>query len=328
MSPKSLEELQKSSHLSGGNAAWIEAWYEDWLLDPSSVPEAWAEVFQQLADGDEPSNGHLAVQEQFRQLGRTSGLVAGDTSVSDRKEAAVVKLITAYRIRGHEAAKLDPLGLPHHEPVPDLDPAFHGLEPADLDREFDTGALFAPDRMKLRDIIALCERVYSGSIGIEAIHITDTAKRRWLQQRLESGGGAYDVTDEERLRILHMLTAAEGLEHTRAACARAGGDRAVLAVAADVTDPASVAACFDAAAERTDASRLAYRQVERAYRVGEASTTDLLNATTEASDAETSQIVARAQREFQAIFLRYAVGLPPLPDLDFSQMSLADPQEN
>jgi len=218
MSPKSLEELQKSSHLSGGNAAWIEAWYEDWLIDPSSVPEAWAEVFQQLAEGDEPSNGHLAVQEQFRQLGRTSGLVAGDTSVSDRKEAAVVKLITAYRIRGHEAAKLDPLGLPHHEPVPDLDPAFHGLEPADLDREFDTGALFAPDRMKLRDIIALCERVYSGSIGIEAIHITDTAKRRWLQQRLESGGGAYDVTDEERLRILHMLTAAEGLEkylHTR-----------------------------------------------------------------------------------------------------------------
>jgi outer membrane protein len=87
-------------------------------------------------------------------------------------------------------------------------------------------------------------------------------------------------------------------------------------------------AVFDAARERTDASQLAYRQVERAYRVGEASTTDLLNATTEATDAETSQIVARAQREFQAIYLRYAVGLPPLPDLDFRQMSLADPQEN
>ncbi len=87
-------------------------------------------------------------------------------------------------------------------------------------------------------------------------------------------------------------------------------------------------AVYDAARERTQASRLAYRQVERAYRVGEASTTDLLDATTEAIDAETSQIVARAQREFQAIFLRYAVGLPPLPDLEFSQMSLADPQEN
>jgi len=86
-------------------------------------------------------------------------------------------------------------------------------------------------------------------------------------------------------------------------------------------------AVFDAASERTEAARLAYRQVERAYRVGEASTTDLLNATTEATDAETSQIVARAQREYQAISLRYAVGLPPLPDLDFRQMSLADPQE-
>lgn len=89
----------------------------------------------------------------------------------------------------------------------------------------------------------------------------------------------------------------------------------------------SASAALDAAGERTEASRLAYRQVERAYRVGEASTTDLLSATTEASDAETTQIVARAQREYQAIFLRYAVGLPPLPDLDFQHMSDADPME-
>jgi len=89
----------------------------------------------------------------------------------------------------------------------------------------------------------------------------------------------------------------------------------------------SASAALDAASERTEASRLAYRQVERAYRVGEASTTDLLSATTEATDAETTQIVARAQREYQAIFLRYAVGMPPLPDLDFRQMSDADPME-
>jgi outer membrane protein TolC len=85
-------------------------------------------------------------------------------------------------------------------------------------------------------------------------------------------------------------------------------------------------AVLEAAAERSEASRLAYRQVERAFRVGEASTTDLLVATTEASDAETAQIVARAQREFQAISLRYAVGLPPLPDLD-SRSMIDDTQE-
>jgi len=215
---RNLEDLYKSSHLSASNAAWIEAYYEDWLVDESSVPAQWAEVFSNLSDSSESETGHLDVQEKFRQLGRLTTAVATDTELSDYKEASVVKLITAYRIRGHEAADLNPLGEAHHEPVADLDPAFHGLGPADLDSEFDTAALFAPDRMKLREIIKLCERVYCGSIGVESIHLTDTRKRRWLQERLETGQGSYDVNDEERLRILHMLTAAEGLEkylHTR-----------------------------------------------------------------------------------------------------------------
>jgi 2-oxoglutarate dehydrogenase E1 component len=215
---RTLKDLYDTSHLFGSNASYIEAWYEDWLEDAGSVPYQWARVFTELVNGAAPETGHLAVQEKFRQLGRLTGNLTADTAISDFKEASVVKLITAYRIRGHEAARLNPLGTPHTDPVPDLDPAFHGLMAADLDREFDTAALFAPDRMKLKDIIRLCENVYCRSVGVESIHITDTAKRRWLQERLETGEGIYDVTDEERLRILHMLTAAEGLEkylHTR-----------------------------------------------------------------------------------------------------------------
>jgi 2-oxoglutarate dehydrogenase E1 component len=218
MTKRTLEELYNSSHLFGNNASWIESMYEDWLEDEQSVPGHWAETFSTLRADAQGESGHLAVQDKFRQLGRLPAVVGGSTEFSDHKEAAVVKLITAYRIRGHEAAQLDPLGQPHQVPPPDLDPAFHGLEESDMDREFDTAALFAPERMELRDIIALCRRVYCGSIGIESIHITDTAKRRWLQERLETGGGRYDVSDEERLRILQMLTAAEGLEkylHTR-----------------------------------------------------------------------------------------------------------------
>jgi 2-oxoglutarate dehydrogenase E1 component len=218
MTKRTLEELSKSSHLSGSNASWIEALYEDWLEDESSVPEHWARTFAGLGDSGRPETGHLDIQEKFRLLGRMPATVGGGTELSDYKEASVVKLITAYRIRGHEAAHLNPLGEPHHAPVEDLDPAFHGLDASDLDREFDTAALFAPDRMKLREIIELCRRVYCGSIGIESIHITDTTKRRWLQKRLETGRGFYDVNNEERIRILDMLTAAEGLEkylHTR-----------------------------------------------------------------------------------------------------------------
>jgi outer membrane protein len=77
-------------------------------------------------------------------------------------------------------------------------------------------------------------------------------------------------------------------------------------------------AALDAARERTKAATEAYRQVESAYRVGETSAVALLDATTEAVDAETSHIIARAQREFQAISLRHAIGQFPLPDLDYA----------
>jgi 2-oxoglutarate dehydrogenase E1 component len=215
---RNLEELYKSSHLNDSNASYIEAWYEDWLEDENSVPHQWAEVFNGLVNGAGPETGHLRIQEKFRHLGRLPSTGMPDAQLADRKEASVVKLITSYRIRGHEVASLNPLGEPHHAPVADLNPAFHGLDESDLDREFDSGSLFAPERMKLRDIIELCQRVYCNSIGVEYIHITDTVKRRWLQQRLESCQGNYEVNDEERLRILGSLTAAEGLEkylHTR-----------------------------------------------------------------------------------------------------------------
>ena len=56
------------------------------------------------------------------------------------KEAGVMQLINAYRVRGHLIADLDPLG---GEPSyhPELDPETYGLTIWDLDREFLTGSL-------------------------------------------------------------------------------------------------------------------------------------------------------------------------------------------
>ncbi|MGD8440734.1 MAG: TolC family protein [Holophagae bacterium] len=106
-------------------------------------------------------------------------------------------------------------------------------------------------------------------------------------------------------------------------------ERTVRRTIADQVDSAHISylsaiAALDAARERSLAAREAYRQVERAFSVGEASSVDLLDATTEATDAENSHIIARAQREFQAISLRHAIGLPPLPDLDASQLELTE----
>jgi 2-oxoglutarate dehydrogenase E1 component len=103
--------------------------------------------------------------------------------------------------------------------VSDLALEFHDLDETDLEREFDTGSLgVAEHRLRLREILELCERVYCGSIGVEYMHMVDTAKRDWIRERLEGARGFYDINDEERMRVLEMLTASEGLEkylHTR-----------------------------------------------------------------------------------------------------------------
>ena len=217
-----LEALYRSSHLYGGNATYFEAYYEAWLQDAGSVPAQWQKLFESIAPGD-GERGRLAVQDRFRNLEISNGhapasVLGGWTAFSDHKQAGVLKLINAFRVRGHENARLDPLGRAHHDPVPDLELAFHDLESADLDHEFDTGSLHAPDRMTLKEILQLCQQVYCHSIGVEYMHIVDTEKRHWLQQRLEGSHGEYTLTRKEKLRILEMLTAAEGLEkflHTR-----------------------------------------------------------------------------------------------------------------
>jgi len=89
---------------------------------------------------------------------------------------------------------------------------------------------------------------------------------------------------------------------------------------AAVTYRTAVAA-LEAAHERNLAARQAYDQVERAYRVGEANAVDLLTATTDAVDAANGEIIAKAQREYQAIALRYAIGMLPIPGLDLAQDS-------
>jgi 2-oxoglutarate dehydrogenase E1 component len=219
---KQLQDLYQSSHLYGSNAPLIEAYYEDWLDNADSVPRHWADAFSHMLNGtqleDTPETGHLEIQDKFRAMGRLPPAPTADTRLADHKEAGVLKLITIYRLRGHQAADLNPLEDGSSNVVPDLDWAWHDLDKSDLDREFDSGSLVAPDRMKLREIIELCEKVYCGSIGVEYLHLSDTTKREWLQQRLEGSKGIPQVNDEERLRILGMLTAAEGLEkflHTR-----------------------------------------------------------------------------------------------------------------
>ena len=224
MSANLLQQFRETSQLSGGNAAFIEDLYESWLRDPAAVGAEWRayfEAFKGRAAGDTPHSDAIARIEAAQRRNGRGGAATAAPAASDavsQKQAAVLKLVTAYRSRGHLAANLDPLGLAIKQAAPDLDPAFHGLTAADYDTEFQTGSLAGPQRLTLRQLLDLLKATYANTIGAEFMHISDAEQRRWVHEQLERAGGRFGLSADERRRVLERLTAAEGLErylHTK-----------------------------------------------------------------------------------------------------------------
>jgi 2-oxoglutarate dehydrogenase E1 component len=224
----SLGELLASTPLSGGNAPYVEALYEQFLADPQSVDPTWRDYFRRLQDGQKPAGAgaeqiHSVVQAGILQRAGKPRLALGAVAQggdSAAKQGAVSRLVQIYANRGHLIANLDPLGLQKRERPRVLELDYFGLTDADLDTEFLTGSRpteLAP-RLKLREIIAQLEYAYCGTIGAEFAHVSNTEERLWLQDQYLVGRLIGKLGAEEQKNILWQLSAAEGLErylHTK-----------------------------------------------------------------------------------------------------------------
>ncbi len=215
-----MELMWRTSHMSGGNAHYVEALYEQYLTDPNEIPDEWRNYFDKLPrpEGSPSHDIPLSpIREQFYQLARNrrNGHAAdSDESGEGRKQVKVLQLINAYRFRGHQKADIDPLDLRNPAPVPDLDLSFHQLSQADMDAEFQTGSFFlGKDKAPLKEIYDALNQTYCRSIGCEFMHIVDTEEKRWLQQRFESVRSQPKFSDDVRKHTMERLTAAEGLEN-------------------------------------------------------------------------------------------------------------------
>jgi 2-oxoglutarate dehydrogenase E1 component len=115
-------------------------------------------------------------------------------------------------------ARLDPLDLHQHPPHAELDPHTYGFTDEDMDRVVDTCNLAGmPDEAPLRDVVAFCEETYCQTLGLEFMHISTPAKKRWLFERMETISHS-PIDSEVRLSMLDKLIAAEALEgfiHTK-----------------------------------------------------------------------------------------------------------------
>jgi len=209
-----------SAHLSGGNAAYVEELYELYLHDPNAVPEEWRTYFQKLPSGGSASAdvSHSTIRDHFVLLAknqrRALPVSAGTVSTEhEKKQIEVLRLIQAYRVRGHQAAQLDPLGLQQRTAPADLAINNYGLTDADLDTVFRTGDLaMVNGQATLRDIVQALQETYCRTIGAEYMHIVDSEQRSWFVQRLESVRGRPEFSPEIKSHLLERLTAAEGLE--------------------------------------------------------------------------------------------------------------------
>ena len=228
MQQSPMERLRRSSHISGGNATYVEDLYESYLKDPNAVPEQWRDYFDRLPLVDSSMSQlndipHSSVRDRFARISkmrvRTEGTVAHDSQATEheRKQVRVVQLISAYRQRGHQKARLDPLGLAQRERVPDLELNFHSLSAGDLDTVFQVGSLhIGREEATLGEIVEALERTYCHTVGAEFMHIVDTSQRHWIMTRMESVRSAPAYGPDVQKQLLRRLIKAEGLEKSLA----------------------------------------------------------------------------------------------------------------
>jgi 2-oxoglutarate dehydrogenase E1 component len=219
-----MKDLMAGSYLSGGNAAYIDELYEAYLQGADTVAPEWKKYFDQIQVLPGPRDvPHEPVRELIARIARERGagrpqIAPAELAELGRKQAAVFQLISSYRFLGVRHANLDPLKRFEKPEVPELEPGFHNLDESDLERVFDTGTLVGPRQATLRDIIQSLKETYCGTLGLEYMYITDTAQKRWLQERFEGVRSRPSYGPEYKRHILERLTAAEILEkylHTR-----------------------------------------------------------------------------------------------------------------
>ena len=234
-----------SSFLQGTNAAYIDDLYARYEQDPGSVDAEWQEFFKSLKDTPDDvrknaegaswgrDNWPLSPRDELTsaldgnwvQVEKAVGtklaakaqakgaeLSAAEVHQATRDSVRALMLIRAYRMRGHFHAKLDPLGIEAPRDREELDPRTYGFVDGDFERKIFLDHVLGLEYATLREIVAICERTYCQTLGVEFMHISNAAQKAWIQERIEGPDKEISFTPEGRRAILRKLVEAEGFE--------------------------------------------------------------------------------------------------------------------
>ncbi|MBB5716099.1 2-oxoglutarate dehydrogenase E1 component [Sphingomonas aerophila] len=234
-------EGQDFSDIAAGvSPAFIEALYAKYQSSPGSVEPAWQGFFQGLEAGPqgpswESSRWPLTTTDDLTaaldptQMEPAPKPAKGGAKPAPAPAAAAAPsqdeiiraagdairaqlLIRTYRVRGHLAANLDPLGLSRRELPDDLRTEYHGFSDADIDRPVYLGGTMGLQWCTVRELVDTLRRNYCGNVGLEYMHIADVDERRFLQDRMEGKDKAIDFTPQGKKAILNKVIEAEQWE--------------------------------------------------------------------------------------------------------------------
>jgi 2-oxoglutarate dehydrogenase E1 component len=199
-----------SSFTARWNEALIDENYEVWRHNPKAVSADWAAFFEgfELGCAKPQKNGAAAPATTA-----PTGVGIEHTSLETRVEG----LVYAYRTMGHSIAKLDPLAqVPRENPLLSLKEL--GFTEADLDTVVSSRFFRDGKKMKLREMIAELQEIYSDTIGAEFMHIQNPRIRNWVRDRLENRGDWAKHDGPLQKDVLRKLVKAEEFErflHTK-----------------------------------------------------------------------------------------------------------------
>jgi 2-oxoglutarate dehydrogenase E1 component len=240
------------------NAAYVQAVFEQYLQNPSSVDESWRRLFdsdvgtrgllgaERNGGGAQGAGGDGAQRTDDAGAQRTDGASAqrtgrageqrtdgaGEQSATGaappaaagpgadgtpasrltqlRAARAAGELVDAYRLHGHRAAHLDPLGSP---PAghPMLSPEYHGITREEL-ASVPSALIDDLPGSSMDEVLEWLQRTYTSSVGYEYEHLEDPGSREWLRQRIEGAAHCAPLGEDESRRLLRRLVEVEALE--------------------------------------------------------------------------------------------------------------------
>ena len=163
-----------------------------------------------LTQALDPTAMKLVVKDASAKAGRLVDEETIERAAGDSIRAMM--LVRTYRVRGHLAADLDPLGLSQQEIPADLTPEYHGFAGEALDRPVYLGGTLGLEWATVRELVGILRKNYCGHVGIEYMHIADVEERRFLQDRIEGPDKVITFTPEGKRAILAAVVRGEEYE--------------------------------------------------------------------------------------------------------------------